>query len=330
MSNEKYVSSDGLLFLSQYIAGKLNEKVNFTEGKNLSANDFTNALKEKLLSIDLAKISAAYDARHEHENKAVLDTITQAAIESWSRAEANVISTIKVNGANTTVGVDKSVNIIIPTMISSFTNDAGFQTSDDVAAAIAEALEDAISNDFTDELREKLLAIDLTKISATYNAKHEHENKAILDEITQSVINTWNKAEANAIKSIKVNGTALSIAVDKSVNISVPKKMSDITNDSGFQTEDDVAEAIASAIDGVVSIKFELAETLPETGESGTIYLTANTDTADSDIYDEYVWLTNQFKKVGSTEIKLERYWNKNDLQVATDSEAATVFDSIF
>ena len=43
-------------------------------------------------------------------------------------------------------------------------------------------------------------------------------------------------AQANKIESIKVNGTAQTIDPDKSVNITVPTKTSQLNNDSTFQT----------------------------------------------------------------------------------------------
>ena len=43
-------------------------------------------------------------------------------------------------------------------------------------------------------------------------------------------------AQANVIESIKVNGTAQAIS-SKSVNITVPTKVGDLTNDQKFQTE---------------------------------------------------------------------------------------------
>lgn len=53
-------------------------------------------------------------------------------------------------------------------------------------------------------------------------------------------------AEVNVIETVKVNGTALTPS-SKAVNISVPTKTSDITNDSGFITSDDVPEGAAAS-----------------------------------------------------------------------------------
>ena len=49
--------------------------------------------------------------------------------------------------------------------------------------------------------------------------------------------------EPNVITAIKVNGTAQTIA-DKAVDLAVPVKLSELTNDSGFQTSGDVSAAI--------------------------------------------------------------------------------------
>lgn len=70
-------------------------------------------------------------------------------------------------------------------------------------------------------------------------------------------------AQVNVIETVKKNGTALTIT-DKAVDISVPTKTSDITNDSGFITIEDVPDgAVASTtspkMDGTATIGTEIA-----------------------------------------------------------------------
>lgn len=48
--------------------------------------------------------------------------------------------------------------------------------------------------------------------------------------------------EMNKINSIKVNGVTQSIALDKSVNIKVPTKTSELDNDNNFVTEADTEQ----------------------------------------------------------------------------------------
>lgn len=55
------------------------------------------------------------------------------------------------------------------------------------------------------------------------------------------------KAQANIIEEVQVNGTKVNPS-DKKVNISVPTKVSEITNDSKYQTESQVDTKISAAI----------------------------------------------------------------------------------
>lgn len=70
-------------------------------------------------------------------------------------------------------------------------------------------------------------------------------------------------AQVNVIETIKVNNTALTPS-NKAVNVTVPTKTSDITNDSGFITIDDVPEGAAAStttpkMDGTASVGTEVA-----------------------------------------------------------------------
>lgn len=51
---------------------------------------------------------------HEHANKTVLDAITEDKVSAWDASQANVIESIKLNGAAIAPAADKSVNIAIP------------------------------------------------------------------------------------------------------------------------------------------------------------------------------------------------------------------------
>lgn len=57
--------------------------------------------------------------------------------------------------------------------------------------------------------------------------------------------------EANVIETVKVNGTALVPDSNKAVDVIVPTKTSDLTNDSGFVTSSDVSERLLSKQDTI-------------------------------------------------------------------------------
>lgn len=94
-------------------------------------------------------------------------------------------------------------------------------------------------------------------------------------------------AQANKIESIKVNGTAQTIAADKSVNLSVPTKTSQLTNDSTYQTSEQVVSAINTAISKSGHASFEKAANVPtvDAAKENVLYLVMNATTKHYDIY---------------------------------------------
>ena len=94
-------------------------------------------------------------------------------------------------------------------------------------------------------------------------------------------------AQANKIESIKVNGTAQTIDPDKSVNITVPTKTSQLNNDSTFQTSAQVVAAINTAISKSGHASFQKVDAVPkaDAAQENILYLVMNTTTQHYDIY---------------------------------------------
>lgn len=94
-------------------------------------------------------------------------------------------------------------------------------------------------------------------------------------------------AQANKIESIKVNGVAQAIGSDKSVNISVPTKTSQLNNDSTFQTSAQVVAAINTAISKSGHASFQKVDAVPkaDAAQENILYLVMNTTTKHYDIY---------------------------------------------
>ncbi len=148
-------------------------------------------------------------------------------------------------------------------------------------------------------------------------------------------------AQVNVIESVKVNGTKVEPS-SKSVDISVPTKTSQLTNDSGYQsresvesivtgkgyqTQSQVQSLINSAVGNITSIRYEKVTSLPATGSNGVIYLVAHSH-GTQDIYDEYIWLseTKTFEKIGNTDIDLSAYVKKSELTAITTNDLNTMW----
>lgn len=150
------------------------------------------------------------------------------------------------------------------------------------------------------------------------------------DAVTKANALTTAGAEANKINTIKVNGVASAPDSSKAVDITVPTKVSALTNDSGYQTESQVSSSIATALGKITGISFSIVETLPETGENGVIYLIADTHSDANDSYDEYAWIPsiNDYEKIGNTDVDLSGYWDKEKLIPITTAEIDTLIAS--
>lgn len=148
-------------------------------------------------------------------------------------------------------------------------------------------------------------------------------------------------AQVNVIESIKVNGTKVEPS-SKAVDISVPTKVSQLTNDSrfqtstqvdsivtgkGYQTQSQVQSLINSAVGNITSIRYEKVTSLPATGSNGVIYLVAHSH-GTQDIYDEYIWLaeTKAFEKIGNTDIDLSAYIKKSEVTAITTNDLNTMW----
>ena len=118
--------------------------------------------------------------------------------------------------------------------------------------------------------------------------------------------------EPNAIDAIKVNGTVQAI-IDKAVDLAVPVKVSDLDNDSGFQTGEQVA-AVASA-DHLKRKIVESADAIaPAAADADRyIYMVRKAGGAPGDRYDEYMVIDGAVERVGDWSVDLSGYVRKEE-----------------
>ena len=103
---------------------------------------------------------------------------------------------------------------------------------------------------------------------------------------------------------------------------SVPTNVSDLTNDSGFQTASQVQSAISTAISGISSFSFEVVNALPQTGDTSKIYLVAKTTSGTNQVYTEYIYVNNAWEIIGDTSISIETLTNAEIDTIWNDASA--------
>lgn len=127
-------------------------------------------------------------------------------------------------------------------------------------------------------------------------------------------------ANANVIETIKVNGTNQSVS-GKSVDIKVPIKVSDLTNDKGFATTTDVNNAISKA--GKLTKEIVTALPSASSAKDNVIYMVKNSGGVSGDAYSEYMLVNGAMEKIGTTatEVDLSNYVTYDDVQGITKAE---------
>lgn len=188
--------------------------------------------------------------------------------------DTNIIETIKVNGTALTPDSNKAVDITVPAAITESTVSGwGFTKN---TGTYSKPNGGIPKSDLTNDVQISLGKADTALQSFT---ESDPTVPSHVKEITTTDISNWNNklssapvtsvngqtgavtlalGDTNIIETVKVNNTALTPS-SKAVNITVPTKVSDLTNDSGFITSAPVTSVNGQT--GAVSLTIPTAVT---------------------------------------------------------------------
>ncbi len=156
------------------------------------------------------------------------------------------------------------------------------------------------------------------------DASYVHTDNNYTNAEKTKLTNIAAGAQVNVLEGITVNGTAATIT-NKVAAITVPTVDSTMSDSSNNPVRNSTVKAyIDSAIGGVTGIDFQVVTTLPATGTKGVIYLVSNSGSGNN-AYDEYIWVTNRFEKIGTTDVDLSGYQLSAELVAITNSEIDTI-----
>ena len=188
--------------------------------------------------------------------------------------------------------------------------------------AFATQVKNLLNNKVDKQEGYSLTKNDLTDtLKGQYDAAYTHSQSA----------HAPSDAERNTIVGITVNGSDVTPdGTTRKVALTVPTKVSDLSNDSGFQTASDVSGAIATALEDYTDssemqtaiaeavasaghLKRTVVATLPESEQDeDTIYMIK--DGTGTDQYTEYMWINNAWETIGSTRVDLSDYVTSESL----------------
>lgn len=156
----------------------------------------------------------------------------------------------------------------------------------------------------------------LTKLEALQELAKQAEQKYATKESVTELSDRVQGLETtggqpNVIETVKVNGVAQEVS-EKAVNIAVPTKVSELANDSLFQTNSEVAQAIQTAIAKTGHASFKKVDAVPdaETAEDDVMYLVMNSKTKH---YDIYAKVENEVVLLDDTTVDLTNYVEKEE-----------------
>lgn len=251
--------------------------------------------------------------------------------------EPNTIDTVKVNGSALTPDAQKAVNITVAQ--GSANGTIAVNGSDVAVKGLGSAAYTASTAYDASGAAAAVLGSsgDAASANTVYGAKAAAAaaqsdvdaleglvgSTAVSTQISNAIgaLDSSVTAETNkAIASLTINDGKIT----GSTKVTVPTNNNQLTNGAGYQTASDVSSAINSALADVTSIKFEVVTSLPSTGAAGTIYLISNSGSGTNS-YDEYIYVSNKWEKIGTTDVDLSSYWNTSNLTAITNSEIDTI-----
>lgn len=287
-----YLDNNGVLYFWQkiktYVTNAISGKVDAETGKGLSTNDYTTEEKTKLSNISAgAQVNVLEGIQKNGDTVTITNKIANISVPTKTSDLTNDSNFITL--ADVPDGAVASTTTPKMDGIANAGSETAFARGDHVHPSDSTKV-DKVSgkglstNDYTTAEKEKLAGIEAgaqvnpTKVSAfTNDAGYLTQHQDIsgkVDKVSGKGLSTndyttaeKNKlggiesgAEENVIETISVNGSEQTVT-DKTVDITVPTKVSDLTNDSGFVT---AQQAAASA--PVQSVN----------GKTGTVSLVAS------------------------------------------------------
>ena len=324
--DKKVVFSDGTEFIIP--KGDKGDK-----GEPFKYSDFTKEQIEGLkASFDVKKI----DSLTGTGNSSTL-YVYQNGLYFWNGSKyEEAIKQVDISGK-----VDKTE---IPKKLSELENDKTFKTDNEIQSMIDTAVSSKVdksdvvdyintSEDYTGKVASANIVKNLTvNLEKSYNGiAQELDNYAQVEEVRE---NSSNIAVLNSVlnaKVDKVDGKVLSTndyttaeknklsgieaGAEKnkvnsvngqtgSVNIKIPSKLSQLTNDKNYKTETEIQSMINSAS----SLKKEVVTSLPTKGKDDVIYLIKDPKGKDNNNYLEYLWINGAFELIGNTQVDLTGY----------------------
>lgn len=299
----KFLNYQGLEHLVTELKSRYVQK---EAGKGLSTNDLTNVLKTK---IDGIATGAQVNTVDKVNGKIGTVVLTSEDIEFLSSVSGSTVTSIRAI-IDDILAADKAQDVLI-----------GKKANNADLHAVAK------SGKYTDLTGQPTIPNISGKADTTYvdgklaNKVDKVSGKGLsTNDFTTTLKDKLDGVEAgaqiNKIELVKRNGANVAIT-GKTIDIAVPTKYGDLTNDKTYQTKAEILTLIAD--NG--KLKKKIVTSLPavSSADDNTMYLITNTDGSG---YEEWLVINNKWEKLGDTSaIDLSGYVKTSDITTISNAE---------
>lgn len=302
----------------------------FEESKNLDITLSTHIDEGKKVNQELVSNTSAAQGLNEN-----LKTSTTKASETYTKLEASrtgadtLNTDLKANiaqGNKTNANLQSSISTAKNTQSTLQEKTAqgidantklgqSIKTGQDVVSKINAAdknLTTSITNADTAKtnLDASVDKANTAKTNLDASIDKANTTKTKLDESTQKGNTTDNNLKSTDSKA----STSISTLKDLlNQSVTTEKNLKEIIasgNLDKYVTEPKLQEALAK----IKTLKKEVVDTLPSTGQDDVIYLVKDSKGKDNNVYLEYIWL-DKWELIGSTEVDLSGYAKTKNLE---------------
>lgn len=232
------------------------------------------------------------------------------ALSSDLSSKINSGSNLKTN-LDTSISNAKSAKSNLDSSVSTATSTNSTLKATDTEAKKTEALIRDLMNQLgktENEVKQIIASGDLSKYITEPKLQETLKSYATKDDLS------------------KIDVTAQ--LVDYAKKTDLPTKLSQLTNDKSFKTEDEIRKLINDS----KKLKKEVVTSLPSTGQEGIIYLLKNKNDTNN-FYTEYLWIGGKWEIIGDTKVDLTDYAKKSEIKtrlsdMSSDSTHRTVSDT--
>lgn len=171
-------------------------------------------------------------------------------------------------------------------------------------------------------------AAEQAKVTAAYDARHTHDNKAVIDGITAASVQAWNAARANVNADWNANSGDAQILNKPNLSGFITRLTSDLEY-YYTKTQTYTQAEVNALVSAIPKFKIEVVQTLPTSNISAaTVYLLPDTNADSLNLYTEYIYVNNGWEMLGTQTVDLSGYVTTADLNTALTSAMAAKADA--